>query len=240
MPIYRVQLNGDPADIRTLREYLTNDQVAIEEDGNGHFLTSPDFQIYQDYRDVKVRAGQLVEMLNGIAEVFFQSFQPVSRGSVEVVRPDGTRATMLELEPVTAKTRASLHLPRTDLEPNDAEDALAASLTDQNVLEALHFYSLGRDPVTLYKVFEIIRHDVAGGDALDAMGLSAKDERKRFTHSVNHEKALGDLARHARLGQQPPDNPMSLEDARTFIRDLLKKWLTWKAAMSANSTDTAE
>ena len=76
----------------------------------------------------------------------------------------------------------------------------------------------------LCKIFEVLR-DAAGGQAAlqQRVGLS-KTEFSRFTLTANHPGGSGDLARHARLSQQPPANPMSVEEGQHFIRHLIVNW----------------
>jgi hypothetical protein len=78
----------------------------------------------------------------------------------------------------------------------------------------------------LYRAFEVIR-DQFGGDKgiIERLPACSKNDIDRFTRTVNHQEAIGAFSRHARLNHQPPPNPISFDDAVTFVMTLLKAWL---------------
>ena len=71
----------------------------------------------------------------------------------------------------------------------------------------------------LYKVYEIIEHAGGMNAAMKLAGVP-RSRTRLFTRTANHPKASGDAARHARSNEQPPTNPMSLDEARAMIRTL--------------------
>jgi len=94
--------------------------------------------------------------------------------------------------------------------------------------KACDFFVKG-DPSALWNVWEIIREDLGPGNdggfdgaAID-MGWIAPDDLRRFCQSVNSPEVFGEKARHAR-SEGMPSNPMSLSDARRFIKELLLDW----------------
>ena len=101
-----------------------------------------------------------------------------------------------------------------------------AAVQDANVAEALAI--LGKPTplgwVELYKVYEIVRASGVLHTAADAAGLKPSDV-KLFTHTANHPEASGDEGRHARTQQQPPKNPMPIEQARDLVSRLVRAWL---------------
>jgi hypothetical protein len=82
--------------------------------------------------------------------------------------------------------------------------------------------------VGLYRVHEVIEHDVGGRKALIKLGWVSDQKLKRFTHSSNSVAVAGDQARHGKETTQPPKDPMSLSEAKTFINRLLDSWFTSK------------
>ncbi len=108
--------------------------------------------------------------------------------------------------------------------PNEV--AALVNLADQNekVADALRFYARG-DWVNLYKAWEVVR-DAAGGETeLIRKGWATKAQRRRFTGTAQSCRELGDAARHASEEYQPPKNPMSLDEARTFLRSVIEAWI---------------
>jgi hypothetical protein len=59
----------------------------------------------------------------------------------------------------------------------------------------------------------------------DLTGLTSDAQRIRFERSINHPAVLGLRARHAVSYEQPPQNPMTLDEATQFVRSLADKWL---------------
>jgi len=114
--------------------------------------------------------------------------------------------------------------PPADSEPPSIKH-LAGAQGNTDATEALEILAV--EPtnwVRLYKVYEIIRDAGALEPARQAVGTS-NNELERFTRTANHQQASGSEARHARLNADPPRNPMSIEQARDLIGQLLIAWL---------------
>jgi hypothetical protein len=101
---------------------------------------------------------------------------------------------------------------------------LAARNAD--VAEVLEIMRSPTDPhfADLYKVWETIRHAGGLGTAMQSAGIS-NNAMTRFTRSANHQAASGDKARHARLGEAPPDKPMPINEARATMGNLVNAWM---------------
>jgi hypothetical protein len=106
--------------------------------------------------------------------------------------------------------------------PRHAE--IAAAYPD--VAEALAIIGQSDPPkwFELYKVMEIVEHAGALKSAMAAGGISA-NRKTLFTRTADHHKASGVDARHARSNNQPPNNPMGIEEAREMIGRLLGAWM---------------
>lgn len=78
---------------------------------------------------------------------------------------------------------------------------------------------------TLYKMYEIMEgHPSNRKDFQLQFGIS-KHEFKRFGDAVHNPAVSGDLARHAYEDKTKTDNPMSFQEAKSFVQALAKKWL---------------
>jgi hypothetical protein len=78
----------------------------------------------------------------------------------------------------------------------------------------------------LYKIHEIVEHTGHGKAAMQDAGIS-KATMSRFTRTANHQAASGSESRHARSSEQPPKDPMTVDGARTMIRQLVAAWLKY-------------
>ncbi|MGH9459655.1 MAG: hypothetical protein ACRD1X_00410 [Vicinamibacteria bacterium] len=79
----------------------------------------------------------------------------------------------------------------------------------------------------LYNILDVVVSD-AGGMIWQA-GWATESEVKRLKHTADSESTLGDEARHGRERTEPPANPMSLKEADSLIRTIMRAWLTWKS-----------
>ena len=79
--------------------------------------------------------------------------------------------------------------------------------------------------MNLYRILDFVRHAKGGIEGIVTSGYATKRELNRFTHTANSHDATGDDSRHGALNHQPPKDPMTLEEARTLIRSVVKQWL---------------
>jgi hypothetical protein len=78
---------------------------------------------------------------------------------------------------------------------------------------------------TLYKIYELAEgHPSRRSNFHNRFGVS-KDEFDRFGDAVHNPAVSGDWARHAYESKPRTSNPMSMNEAEAFIRELAKKWL---------------
>jgi hypothetical protein len=101
-----------------------------------------------------------------------------------------------------------------------AQDLLAAARKSKHLQEALKLWA---DPARtwgrLYRIVEEVKKHF--GKPVDKAGLCADTELARFTHTANTAEAAGLDARHASGSFQYPKNPMTLQEATSFVLRLL-------------------
>ena len=86
-------------------------------------------------------------------------------------------------------------------------------------------WSRDRDPTNIYRVYEIIKFQGGKYSPCAVGNLAPAAQTSRFTHSVNHPKAAGDRARHARMATESPADPMSEPEMVRFISELIVRWI---------------
>lgn len=79
-------------------------------------------------------------------------------------------------------------------------------------------------PLITGHIFDLIEDDIGS----DIKLLSNKTKIRRFTRSINHPDIFGVEARHIVSRQPPPPDPMNLEEAKEFIKELVNKWVEQK------------
>jgi hypothetical protein len=127
-------------------------------------------------------------------------------------------------------------LPGTSSSLSTAEAMIQLAETHPRVADALRIY--GTLPPTwpnLFNLYEIVKEDVGDEQGVKGSGWIDKDELIRFKATANDPSAIGDQARHQKRPsskRKPKHKPMSHEEAKAFLNDLLKGWLSSKVASS--------
>jgi hypothetical protein len=84
----------------------------------------------------------------------------------------------------------------------------------------------------LYVVLEDAIDELGGSSGIQAAGVSW-EEVKRFKQTANSHETLGEDARHGASKEiQPPDDPMSIEEARTMIDQIVDHWIAQEPGSS--------
>jgi hypothetical protein len=97
---------------------------------------------------------------------------------------------------------------------------------DSNVEKVLRLHGSPDSWDTLYKIFEVIRGDV-GRLIVDLKWMSTT-QKTRFTQTAQSPQVIGDEARHGRQKEQPPENPMPLQEAVDLIIRTTHAWINDK------------
>ncbi len=182
-------------------------------------------------------AMDLLEQINGSAALFVGDFHPIevhgvcylnSNGKLDqYVMPAGISSRARIGSPTIVVAGASPTEP-----PRPVAEVLQVAEHDSNVRRVLRFWSSGaRNWAALYKIHEIIREDVGkGGKELIEDWFP---DWKCFRDTANSPEILGDDARHGVPKNDPPENPLSIEEARHAVQTLIRKWLQHKQGVQA-------
>ncbi len=240
MPKWAATLNGDPWDLKT----LAGRGVGVSEEGDSFVLRSPEFDSLIDANAVRDLAIQRVEVLNGLGRMVTRDFRPVTVGGV-----GGSDESGIWVMPAPADVRVDARGPSVVISDSVTGEPMPSAppshfakwvaIADRvpSIRQALSFFG-APGPVTavdLFKVYEVIREDVGGGDKrlgasrIVSNGWATADEIDGF-RSVHYPSTLGENARHGvePKPQPAPLHPMSLVEAQAFITRLLERWLSSK------------
>jgi len=226
---WSARLSGHDFDLETLAEAFGVGEPKVSRDADGNYiLESAEFDDCATAVEVKERAEGLLLRMNGAARAMDLTFRPVSLDGyfknaiglhAIVVGGTVTARGKAYAAVVTGVTTAPLPAPAAS-----AWTTLAKAST--NVDDALRLLSAAElDWVTLYKLFEIVKHDVGGANAIAHAGWATNAQLSAFTASANRPDVSGDGARHARLPGGPPKKVLALADARQLVQHLVKSWL---------------
>lgn len=227
-------LVGRPVDLETLARHFETGTETINASDDGRFyLTSPTFDgLWNDGGRLHATAGALLARMNGLARALEPGFRPVQL-STQFTDDSGKQHSVVMaggIVVVGATVTATASIDGFVQEPLPSRCPTYLELSDHpDVAEALAILGAGVEQLNwrdhLYRVFEIIRHNVGGHDSLIAKSWASRQDIGAFTVSANSPQVSGEAARHARLNDGVPKRTMSLDEGRSFINRLVLAWL---------------
>ena len=232
-----VILRGDARDLEDLSKIFTTPDLIIkkvvENDYQFYFLTSAQFTLSSSYQFVKDESLKIAEKLTAIIKLQWDSRKPIEIDCIRQYHNEGKISVFLEGKiSASSRGRASLQIVKKDgsVEISDPADPLRTLMKiarkDAKVAKAFHYFSAFSNPWSNYcKVLEIMEEDQF--KPIMRNGIHTKKANK-LTATANCELAIGSEARHAKESIPRPKDPMSLSEARSFIKMLLHEWLKEK------------
>lgn len=235
---WTVRLRGDREILRLLVVHYVGEELCLTEGSDGVYLGAACFGGLAAKEEVARAAKPLIEVLNGLMWLAMGYHCDLSYDLI--VREDDLGQKMVYMSfSDTVTCTDFLVISTRDGEPDSEEvlwtpistlnSTLPKVLNDPRASAALRFLKGGKTGwVELYKVFELIREDLAPLKLEDS-GWITKRQLSAFTASANHPKVSGEDARHAVQSGQVPKNTMDLGTAQNLMSMLLRQWLDSKA-----------
>ncbi|MFT4266911.1 MAG: hypothetical protein QM586_06790 [Xenophilus sp.] len=242
LPRWEADLIGDEQDLSHLVSHFTADDCCIyfDEVATQTLLVIPGFAQDADAEEVHAAAAVTARQLSGVLRIALRSVHPVRIGGVQRRLEGGRRYIYVSIH---AEARASAEFHAETLirgedgqwivlppAPPDTVLFMMLACTDSTVAKAMRFVTEpDADAWTgLFRLFELIAHDLyARKTSIEAKGWASKTMQKRFEHTAN-SSAAGDASRHGYEDRPPPGNPMSIENARSFVQQILHAWMADK------------
>jgi hypothetical protein len=227
---WRAYLEGGELDLALLEDQFDRGDAVVGRDDNGYWVESPRFEGLTALADVQCIARDVLNAMNGVAALVYQSYRPANLRDHFRDSAGNTFVLMTAAIVATGHLAAEVHAhgpngelippPPPPRPPTMGPDYLRVALLHPNVREVLDLLAPGpADWVTLYKVYEVIK--VEGGHKRWA----PMSEYNAFTASANLPSVSGRDARHARSASGRPKRTMTLDQARAFIRGVLDAWI---------------
>jgi hypothetical protein len=236
---------------RNLRDLLSAVDFTLVEGVDAVAFTGPSLDSLLNVQDVWVKAKRLRDSFVGAADID----SAFTLGPVIEYTADGAKRHFFdEIEAVNNTISWGVIESIQSPPPNLSESELAAwraAQTEQEYQTELdkqrsRFIPAYREPraekvlkllkvephtgETLYKIFELMEDTPAVRKLVDkhrklflqSFGI-LEDEFNRFREVVHNPAVSGDFARHAYSSE--PRNPMSVNEAEQFIKQLADRWL---------------
>lgn len=228
MPNWRVSLNGDARDLRTLAGL----GVGVSEEDGIFVLRAPSLD--KVTAGVEQHARELVAVVNGLARMTAPDFRAVTVNDLvgdddgRIIVGPGIAEAQATAETVDVVMTDSVTREPIPSQPPRHGAWVPLAQRDPSVRRALGLFAGQPDPVNLYRVFEVIRADAGGENHIVGNGWTTQSQITRFRRTANSVSALGAEARHAVEATTPPADPMSQPEMQAFVTGLLEHWLASK------------
>ena len=242
MKLYVRLLNPD-AEAPAIAKALTNTSIRVAAEA-GQVTLFTDTLVegnleatnYSLIREIWFRVHELIAIINGAGLVHGGAINRLNLVYVDYENSEGKRALMPNV------ADGDIVLPGLRTSIPDTAPFIALALKDRAVAKALRLFVPDSDWVNLYRIFEIIRHEVPT-ERIEAAGWATNKEIDAFTHCANDPAITGDFARHGQLPagrnklvRQSPRKPaqlntLSLAMARHLVGRLLRAWLNHKVTV---------
>lgn len=231
MPRWLLKLKGQTTDLEEFPHWFPAGDPSAFAERDTFFLTSPRLDPLPDARAVQEAGASILEEASAIVALIWPALVAPTIENIVHEADDGSRTTHHVLMAAGASLRIKLggrHGARIKAGKTDAQWYHAIIQASPSLQTALLLWA---DPTRtwprLYRVLEELEQHL-GMDA-DKAGLCSAAERKRFTRSANTAAVAGKDARHADGRFAPPPNPMTLDDAAAFVREVIHSCLQAQA-----------
>jgi hypothetical protein len=234
----KARLEGHVFDLETLAELFGQGEPRVVKHEDGfYYLTSEELDGLMDNGGRLMEVGTAVlRHVAGVARALDGSFRPVTLSGY-FISSNGDERRHHVVAAGTAEVRGRAQIVAVATTGSESELAPPppplgppyVNLTkDQpdvaEVLEILGKSDTSIGWIDLYKVYEVLRHNVGGDTALKAKSWTSEPELRAFTGSANRPDVSGSEARHARMSGGLPKRAMTLSEGQDFIRRLVVAW----------------
>lgn len=215
--IWQIKLQADPSLLEKLSSEFCNPELRLFHDSDCWLLESLRLQS-KVYSEIYEEGERLIDYLNQTLWLYAFRLNPIQSNGYYLLTGSGEReCKFLAIGKAIAPTRLIVYA--NEIPSKKSFDML---MKDEKVSEALALFNNTEiDWVTLYKIYETVRDDKPNNStSTDNKNLIDK-EWPRFRDTANY------WHRHSmhRKKAKKPDNPMSLSEAKQFVRNTLIAWL---------------
>jgi len=239
---WMVEITDISTDQRLLSDILKGLKVELYTEDNITYLVSDQFDVESTSAEVWKIAKKMRDLIDEISK----STLGFKLGNLHEQKEDGSRnqhvfasgslstgsmsinSTVDITGEISEEERARSEAEHQDYQYQKKLAPLvrlvSACFRDERCLRVYLLLKQELTPPRMFNIFELIRDDL--GKNLNR--LASNNDLKRFKTSVNHQQVFGDESRHTASKEEPPPNPMSLEEAQDFISKIADSWFEQK------------
>jgi hypothetical protein len=194
----------------------------VTKEGDEYVLRSPRLSAFgpDDDTEVLAVAKTIAEVISGVIVLEGWGVGAVEADAMAYVLPDGTRKLLrFTADSLTVRERATV----SDTDPNSRFARLTElALRDESVQRVLLF--LMQDTWSgYYNAVKEMEHEAGGRSNLSTIGEVSVNNIDLLMRTANSYGAIGPVARHP-PGFQPPSKPMTIDEARATVIQLMYAW----------------
>ncbi|MBD1996940.1 hypothetical protein H6G00_09950 [Leptolyngbya sp. FACHB-541] len=233
------------ADKRFLSDLLEKLNVTLYVEDNKTYLTSEQFELLSTGSEVWELANRICSVVSeasnspldtGVRFKLANLYEQKDNGSrsryvFPPITATGTQSSLLTTQigvavigRISEEEKARLEAERVEREYQEklalVSHRVISAFHNENALRVHRFLRQELTPIRMYHIYELMRNDL-GKNLND---LASEKNWFRLTRSVNHPEVFGDESRHIVSNEEPPAQPMRLEEAQAFISGVANLW----------------
>ena len=239
---WQVQVQGSGSDLEHLEKYFSSGSQRFQHDkiATGFLYGSDRFEGCTDSNQVLKIAEEELLILSGVLKVARESRDSLKIGGVFRMNANGRRDIFVHIHE-GARATAEVGVLSVSVTGPDGKTITNApsprtvilsrvALEDAAVTKAMRLLAApdSESWVSLYRLYEVVKADVGGEQALKQHAWGSTTDFERFRRSANSVTVAGDRARHGSENTQPPTKPMTVEEAVAFVNYIVNAWLATK------------
>jgi hypothetical protein len=250
---WRVEISERSGEGRLLRDVLEALSIRLHEQAGHLFLIGDPFEALETAGEVHALASRIQSRITEVGKDNFDIPMSFQIGHVLEELENGEQRRHLFMSAlgsavcfatvggVSLVVNRGLFLSeaeRTRIEEIEKEAAyqkkrrkatacVVSAFRDHRALEVQRLLVGDLNPQTMGHIADLIQDDIGGA----MKDLVPRNQLKRFYRSINHPEVFGKDARHIVSDDEPPPNPMRLDEARKFIHTLASLYLEKKAGL---------
>ena len=238
---WQVQIQGWSSDLEHLAKHFTASSMRVLKDEIGSFLYESDsFKSCIESSEVLKLANEELSVLSGVLKFVLKTPEILRTGAVYKKNEFGGKDVTVCLSGIQLRTElgeltsttsdSSGNIITKPTPPTRTITIMQLAITDTLVAKAMRLIAAPdhKSWVGMYRIHEVIEEDVGGEYKLQSRDWGSTKDLKRFKHSANSVSVGGDSARHGKEVEQPPNNPMSIDEAYAYLNYVLQSWLSSK------------
>lgn len=223
---WHFQLDGQ--NVNSLSD-LVEEQAQIVKDANGqtHLVAKLPHDLEAPW-EAKKDGEALLARLNAVAHVAHGNHSNLKIVGVGCKDPATGQVNDFILAPSFSSTSFIGMVIVGDGTPQKkvGDKFLAAAAKDEDLKRAQEIYgSVAHDWKGLYMVLDAAIQGHNDQQTLIDRKWVPQGHIKKFKHTADNYRATGNMARHGKTNLDPPKVPMTLEEARSMMRTILRKWV---------------